>query len=88
MNSISMTPGIPYIVTRGSAALRLVAGHRVEVCRLTGALLMAGGLRCNDWRGYSFSVEEDDAGILEKASRLIAEGKALEARVAAKAGPE
>ena len=83
MNSVTMEPGIPYLVTRGSAALRLVAGHRVEVCRLTGALLMAGGLRCNDWRGYSFSVEEDRAGCLEKAVQLRAEADALERRVQA-----
>ena len=83
MNSISMTPGIPYLVTRGSAALRLVAGHRVEVCRLTGALLMAGGLRCNDWRCYSFSVELDRAGCLEKAVQLRTEADALERRVQA-----
>lgn len=86
MNAAEMEPGIPYIVTRGSGALRLIAGHRVEVCRLTGALLSAGGLRCNDWRGYSFSVEEDRAGMLEKASRLIAEARDLEARVARMAG--
>ena len=76
-----MTPGIPYLVTRGSAALRLVAGHRVEVCQLTGALLMAGGLRCSDWRGYSFSVDLDRAGCLERAVLLRRQADALEAMV-------
>ena len=55
----------------------------MEVCRLTGALLMAGGLRCNDWRGYSFSVELDRAGCLEKAVQLRTEADALERRVQA-----
>ena len=82
MNAAEMEPGIPYIVTRGSAALNLIAGHRVDVCPSTGALLMAGGLRCNDWRCYSFSVEEDPGGILEKAAQLRAEADALERRVA------
>ena len=67
----------------GSSEVAWRSGHRVEVCQLAGALLMAGGLRCNDWRCYSFSVEEDRAGILEKAAQLRAEAEALERRVQA-----
>jgi len=72
MTPSEMLPGIPYIVTRGSGALGLHRGDRIEV-REDGALCRPGGV-CwiGGWSGYSFSVEKDRAGILERAAEIRA----------------
>jgi hypothetical protein len=70
MNACEMIPGVPYVVTRGSAALHLVAGDRVEVCVGTGALIDHKGIRRREWRGYQLNVERDRAGCMEQAALL------------------
>ena len=91
MNSAGMHANTPYIVTRGSAALRLVRGDRVQVCRDTDALTSARGGRWLVWRGYAFSVELDRAGLLERAAQiereLILERGRIEALLALEPGP-
>jgi hypothetical protein len=81
MTPAAMTPGIPYLVTRGSAALGLHRGDRIEV-REDGALCRPGGL-CwvAGWSGYSFTVEEDRAGIMERVADLRRRADLLEARL-------
>lgn len=82
MNAAEMIAGIPYIVTRGSAALHLVAGDRVEVCIGTGSLVDQRGVRRREWRGYQLNVEMDPAGCLEQAALLRRRADLLE-RIAA-----
>lgn len=67
MIGAEMIAGIPYIITRGSAALHLVAGDRIEVCVGTGSLIDQRGVRRREWRGYQLNVEMDPAGCLEQA---------------------
>ena len=70
MTSAEMQAGIPYIVTRGSAALGLVRGDRVER-RSDGALLTGrGGFYRDGWAEYQLSVEIDRAGIMERITEL------------------
>ena len=78
MNAAEMIAGIPYIVTRGSAALHLVAGDRVG----TGSLIDQRGVRRREWRGYQLNVEMDPAGCLEQAALLRRQADLLE-RIAA-----
>lgn len=70
MTPAEMQPDIPYIVTRGSAALGLVRGDRVE-CRTDGALLNGkGGFYRDGWRQYQLSVDVDRGGIMERIAQL------------------
>ncbi len=79
MTPSSMLHGIPYVVTRGSGALGLHRGDRIET-REDGALCRPGGV-CwiGGWAGYSFQVEIDRAGLLERVAMLRAEADKLEA---------
>lgn len=79
MTPAEMQPGVPYLVTRGSGALGLRRGDRIEV-REDDALCRPGGV-CwiGGWSGYSFAVERDRAGIMERAAKLRAEAEKLEA---------
>jgi hypothetical protein len=83
MSPADMVPGVPYIVTRGSGALGLHKGERLEV-REDGALSRPGGV-CwlGGWRGYSFAVEIDRAGIMERVARMRADADALEGMLTA-----
>ena len=81
MTPSAMTPGIPYLVTRGSAALGLHRGDRIEV-REDGALFTSkGGFYISGWSGYTFTVEEDRAGIMERVADLRRRADLLEARL-------
>lgn len=79
MTPAQMLPGIPYIVTRGSGALGLHRGDRIEV-REDGALCRPGGV-CwiGGWAGYSFGVELDRGGLLERVAKMRADADKLEA---------
>lgn len=78
MTTASMLPGVPYTVTRGSGALRLHKGQRVTV-RTDGALTRSdGAVWTVGWSCYSFAVELDVAGIMERVAVLRRDADALE----------
>ena len=76
MTPAEMRPGIPYIVTRGSGALGLHRGDLLTV-RQDGALCRGASCWIAGWSGYSFAVEVDRGGVLERIAALRAEAEAL-----------
>lgn len=77
MTPAEMRPGLPYIVERGSGALGLRRGDLVSV-REDGALCRGSACWIAGWSGYSFSVEVDRGGLLEKIAGLRKRADELE----------
>lgn len=78
MTTAEMLPGVPYLVTRGSGALGLHKGHSVTV-QADGALTRSDGATWRTgWQGYSFAVEPDRAGIMERVAVLRRQADELE----------
>ena len=69
MTPAEMQPATPYIVTRGSAALGLVRGDRVEVTT-RGELVAGWKFFRTGWNAYLFSIEPDRGGIMERIPEL------------------
>lgn len=76
MTPAEMQVGIPYVVTRGSAALGLVRGDRVEMTS-RGELVAGWKFFRYGWKGYLFAIEPDRAGILERITELEIQIKTL-----------
>ena len=87
MTLADMVPGIPYIVTRGSAWAELRKGDRVELLSKSDAGCLAPTLKVlrnsvsHRWFGStigSWEVALDRAGIMERVAKLRTEADKLE----------